>query len=237
MAYMNFNTDTKFWQHLQVEGIQDSESTIDASGYIAYDSSFNNGLISIYHKKSPTEGVLAWEPIVYQVHKSAGTVSGGAVTQDHGVVTITFPPDGTTGGGGSVKTFIANIDTDNAGNTITSFSIGLPDVIYTAATDYISTRVFAVDEYNNHNTEVVPEVTIANRTIGSGQDQYQQCWIKFDFGTNEDLKKNRYYKAYVIYDGSSTLATTGIWNLVASDLTPASGNVSRTSMSNKQTGN
>ena len=236
MAYMNFNTDTKFWQHLQVEGIQDSATAVDASGYVAYDSSWNNGLISVYHKKSPTEGELSWEPIVYQVTKSTGSVSGGAVTQNHGVVTITFPPDSTTGGG-SVKTFIANIDTANAGNTITSFSIGLPDVIYTAATDYISTRVFAVDQYNNHTVEVVPQVTIANRTIGSGQDAYQECWIKFDFKTHEDLTDNRYYKAYVIYDGSSTLATTGIWNLVESDLTPASGNVSRTSMSNKQTGN
>ena len=91
MAYMNFNTDSKFWKHLQVEGFA-TLNTPDASGYVAYDSSWNNGIMSIAEKKTPEASyTYSWQPLVYSVQKGPGTTDGGSVVQSHGEVIITFP--------------------------------------------------------------------------------------------------------------------------------------------------
>ena len=224
---MNFNTDSKFWKHLQVEGFA-TLNTPDASGYVAYDSSWNNGIMSIAEKKTPEAPyTYSWQPLVYSVQKGSPT-DGGNVVQSHGVVTIQFPS--TTPGSGSVKSFVGNIDVTNAANTVTSFGLILPDITYTAGTDYLTTTVYVVDEYNNIEKEVHPQLSIGTRTI----DNQDKCYVTFDFKTHESLTENNYYKVCILYDGSATAASDGTWSLSASDLTPANASVARGSMTSKE---
>lgn len=225
MAYMNFNTDTKFWKHLQVEGI-DPSTNPDASGYVAYNTSTNNGIISIAEKSA-----YSWKPIIHEVVKG-NNVSGGSVTTQGGIVTVCFPDS--SGGSSSIKTFVSNIDVTSVASTeVTSFGVALPGIVYNANTDYITAVVYAVDAHNNITGIAEPQMSIGTRSI----NEMDECYITFDFKDHTSLITSTYYKVCILYDGSAQTVNSGIWNIVSTDLTLSNTTVTRTTMTNKNIGN
>lgn len=193
MAYMNFNTDTKFWQRLQVQGITTTTAP-DASGYVAYDNTYNNGVMSVYEQKVPGEGTgeMAWVPMVYKVQKGTAT-EGGAVVQNHGVVTIQFPNSG-PGEGCSKTTMVANVNATAAANDVTALAIELPEA-FDYTNSFLMTTVYVINEKGVITGIVQPTITLYQREDPSlGATRH---FINFQFADHAQLAQR--FKIMILF--------------------------------------
>lgn len=193
MAYMNFNTDSKFWKHLQVEGL-DPSTNPDASGYVAYNTSTNNGIISVYDSSNDD---FRWKSVVHTVNYTTENVNP-SVVQNHGVVTVNFAKGG--GGGNtynidcSTYKIVANVNNTAGG---TEIAVRLPET-FDFTNSFLMTTVYEINDKGVFEGESEPKVDIVDRTEGDGQEAQTVSFVRFDFQTQEAAQKR--FKIMILFD-------------------------------------
>lgn len=154
MAYMNFNTDTKFWSRLTVQSFATIPGAYD-KGCIAFHDTSNNGMMSV---AGATEGTYEWKPIVHTVEAGTGTSDSGEVTQNGGHVVITFPKSSGGSGNCSKKTIVCNVNASQA-SPISQLVVVLPDAFnYTSS--FLMTTVYTINSKGVIMATLTPKVEV-----------------------------------------------------------------------------
>lgn len=207
MAYMNFNTGTKFWSTLCVQAF-DSMPTVTDKGCIAFNNAGNNGMMSI---NGETSGTYEWKPIVHTVEKGPDS-NTGEVTQTGGTVTISFPKDSSGGTGNCTKkTIVSNISIGST--SISSIIVPLPDT-FDNTSSFLMTTVYEVNDKGGIQSELKPEVSVVNSDSSFG--------VKFYF---EDSISNKILKVMILFDKTADQYDSSVFNEINWELYNASTNI------------
>lgn len=183
MAYMNFNTDTKFWSRLTVQSFA-TIPTVTDKGCIAFYDTSNNGMMSV---AGATEGTYEWKPIVHTVEASTGSSDSGEVTQNGGHVIITFPKSGGGSGNCTKKTLVSNVN-GSASNPISSVIVVLPQS-FDNEKSFLMTTVYSINDKGVIEGTIQPDVTV----MKTETDDYG---VRFNFTTSVKSK----IKIMILFD-------------------------------------
>ena len=194
MAYMNFNTSTKFWSTLCVQSFDNIIPSIYDKGCIAFHDTSNNGIMSI---KSATQGAYEWKPIVHTVVKGTDSDEGNVV-QDGGIVTVSFPKNSGSTGNCTKKTIVSNVSIGS--NYVSNIIVPLPDT-FDNTSSFLMTTVYEINDKGSIQSTLTPKVFIVNSDSSFG--------VNFEFDPSINNKK---IKAMILFDKTADHYDSSVYN-------------------------
>lgn len=196
-SYMNFNTDAKFWKHLQISQLS-SLPVINDSGFIAFNTVSNTGVFSVADNEE--DSGYGWKPVVHTVQE-AFVGSAPSVSQNGGIVTVDFSKAWVDPSSGNCTkyTIVANVDARNTASTVTSFAVELPEA-FDFTNSFLMTTVYKMDDKGNFDGEYSPKVTVYKR------NNTTRYFVNFAFDDHVALAQ--IFKVMILFDKTATLTTS-----------------------------